>query len=261
MRRSWLGGPPCWAAFVLVLLALVAHAAPAAAAPGPDPRAVPIGRWPLTGSPRVLHGFAPPAHRYGPGHRGVDLAARRGDPVLAALGGRVAFAGRVAGRGVVSIDTGGLRTTYEPVAGQVAVGDVVRAGQPVGVLGTGGHCSGSCLHWGLRSGSDYLDPLLVVGGGTRVALVPAGRRAAVQRSAAERARLAEVATAGLGAGWIAGPGDGTASPTPSLGPSPHRSASASIHSSRSGNCTTEPTSAWAAAPRSGPPSLAACSAC
>ena len=78
-------------------------------------------------------------------------------------------------------------------------------------------CTGGC-----GPGRQYLDPLLVVGGGSRVALVPAGRRAAVQRSAAERARLAEVATAGLGAGWIAGPGGrhGFAHPVPGAVTSP-----------------------------------------
>jgi murein DD-endopeptidase MepM/ murein hydrolase activator NlpD len=53
---------------------------------------------------------------FGPGHRGVDLAAVAGAPVLAAGAGTVVFAGTVAGRGVVSVDhSGGLRTTYEPV--------------------------------------------------------------------------------------------------------------------------------------------------
>jgi murein DD-endopeptidase MepM/ murein hydrolase activator NlpD len=201
MRRSWLGGPLCWSAFALVLLALLAHAAPAAGVP-----VVPVGRWPLAGSPQVLRAFAPPRTRYGPGHRGVDLAARGGRPVLASLDGRVSFAGPVAGRGVVSVDSGPLRTTYEPVAAQVVVGQAVRAGQPLGVLAAGGHCSRSCLHWGLRSGPEYLNPLLLVSGSSRVALVPAGRRRAVERAATDRARIAAAATADLGAAWVAGPG-------------------------------------------------------
>jgi murein DD-endopeptidase MepM/ murein hydrolase activator NlpD len=201
MRRSWFGGPLCWSAFALVLLALLGRAAPAAAV-----LVVPVGRWPLAGSPRVLRSFAPPLTRYGPGHRGVDLAAHARDPVLAALPGRVGYVGQVAGRGVVSVDSGGLRTTYEPVAAQVVVGQAVRAGQPLGILADGGHCSRSCLHWGLRSGADYLNPLLIVSGSTRVALVPAERRRAVQRAATDRARIAAVATAGLSAGWLAGPG-------------------------------------------------------
>ncbi|NED08967.1 M23 family metallopeptidase, partial [Streptomyces sp. SID6648] len=107
----------------------------------------------------------PPADPYGPGHRGVDLAAGPGARVLAAADGRVSFAGRVAGRGVLAIEVAGggsppLRTTYEPVRSLVEKGVSVRAGQPVGVLEAGPfHCAAGCLHWGLRRGEAYLDPL------------------------------------------------------------------------------------------------------
>ncbi|NEB41639.1 M23 family metallopeptidase [Streptomyces sp. SID14515] len=121
--------------------------------------------WPLAGRPAVLRGWEPPAGPYGPGHRGVDLAAGPGARVLAAAGGRVSFAGRVAGRGVLAIEVAGsgsppLRTTYEPVRALVEEGARVRAGQPVGVLEEGPfHCAEGCLHWGLRRGDAYLDPL------------------------------------------------------------------------------------------------------
>ncbi|MFD3973081.1 murein hydrolase activator EnvC family protein [Streptomyces cyaneofuscatus] len=121
--------------------------------------------WPLAGRPAVLRGWEPPVTPYGPGHRGVDLAARPGEAVVAAATGRVSFTGRVAGRGVLVIELAGsgappLRTTYEPVWALVAKGDEVVAGQPVGVLEAGPfHCSGGCLHWGLRRGDTYLDPL------------------------------------------------------------------------------------------------------
>lgn len=121
--------------------------------------------WPLTGRPTVLRGWEPPAGPYGPGHRGVDLAAGPGARVLAAADGRVSFAGRVAGRGVVAVEVAGsgsppLRTTYEPVRALVEEGASARAGQPVGVLEEGPfHCDEGCLHWGLRRGDAYLDPL------------------------------------------------------------------------------------------------------
>lgn len=211
MRSSRLGVAALAAAFVLVLLALLVCPGTAVAAP-----ADPVGRWPLGGSPRVLRPFVPPAHRYGAGHRGVDLAARPGEPVLAALDGRVAFAGQVAGRGVVSVDSAGLRTTYEPVSAQVTAGQPVRTGEPLGVLGTGGHCTGRCLHWGLREGSRYRDPLLLLRRGSGVALVAGDRRAAVRRAATDRAVAAAAATAGLAASWVAGPGGrhGFAHPVP-----------------------------------------------
>ena len=55
-------------------------------------------RWPLAGHPVVLRPFDPPASPYGPGHRGVDLAAAAGVAVLAPGPGVVRFAGLLAGR-------------------------------------------------------------------------------------------------------------------------------------------------------------------
>ena len=93
---------------------------------------------PVPAPPLVLTPFAPPANRYGAGHRGVDLAAQPGSTVTAAGTGRVVFAGGLAGRGVVSVEhSGGLRTTYEPVTASVAAGSTVAAGQPIGVLEPG----------------------------------------------------------------------------------------------------------------------------
>jgi murein DD-endopeptidase MepM/ murein hydrolase activator NlpD len=104
--------------------------------------------------------------RWDRGHRGVDLAGRLGQPVRTALGGRVTFAGRLAGRGVVVVDQGDRRTTYEPVAAAVRVGDVVSTGAVIGSLElAGSHCfPQACLHWGLIEGREhYLDPLSLVG--------------------------------------------------------------------------------------------------
>jgi murein DD-endopeptidase MepM/ murein hydrolase activator NlpD len=142
--------------------------------------------WPLAGSPTVVRGFHAPASRYGPGHRGVDLTAQAGEPVLAAGAGTVMFAGTVAGRGVVSVNhPGGRRTTYEPVSATVAVGQQVSRGERIGTV-TPGHPGCPvivCLHWGVLRGADqdkddpagplreYLDPLRLIIG-TRVRLLP-----------------------------------------------------------------------------------------
>ncbi|GAA2913886.1 hypothetical protein GCM10011428_31050 [Streptomyces violaceus] len=138
-----------------------------AAAPDPDATVPAVGRaWPVGSRPEVLRGWEPPATAYGPGHRGVDLAAAPGTPVRAVAGGRVSFAGRVAGKGVVSVEllpgTGEppLRTTYEPVTATVEKDEEVAPGEVIGTVdATGSHCTATCLHWGLRRGETYLNPL------------------------------------------------------------------------------------------------------
>jgi murein DD-endopeptidase MepM/ murein hydrolase activator NlpD len=117
--------------------------------------------WPLAPPHPVLRPFQRPTSPYGPGHRGVDLGADAGQPVLAAGDGVVTFAGWLATRGVVAVaHAGGLRTTYEPVQPEVTVGQRVRRGEEVGRLMPGHEgCEAACLHWGARRGNEYLDPL------------------------------------------------------------------------------------------------------
>lgn len=152
-------------------------AGPAVAPRIPAPRSdVPTiaWRWPLPGRPRVTRGFQPPQTAYGPGHRGVDLAGTIGQPVRAAGPGVVGFAGQFAGRGVVTVHhPGGLETTYEPVSAIVRSGAQVGPGDPLGRLEPGhpGCPVAACLHWGLRRGPVYLDPLSLVRA-VRVRLLP-----------------------------------------------------------------------------------------
>ena len=159
---------------VLLLLA----AAPAVAE---DPAPVPAGAavWPLAPVPELGERFDPPETRWGAGHRGVDLRGSVGQPVRASLPGSITFAGSLAGRGVVVVDHGATRTTYEPVEAVVSVGDTVGAGDRIGTLQLGGsHCfPAACLHWGLRAGDTYRDPLTLVRAGP-VRLLPLGADAA-----------------------------------------------------------------------------------
>ncbi len=108
-----------------------------------------------------------PEQNWRPGHRGVDLALRHGQEVLAAGDGEIAFVGVVVGTPVVSIvHPNGLRTTYQPVDARVGLGEQVSEGQPIGTLArttsrfarehTG-------LHWGALTGPDtYIDPLTLL---------------------------------------------------------------------------------------------------
>ena len=165
--------------------------------------------WPLAGSTPVVRAFAPPAVRYAAGHRGVDLAATAGEPVLAAGAGRVTWAGLIAGRGVVVVTHGALRTTYEPVTAAVPVGTAVALGEVVGTLEPGhlGCAADACLHWGLRRSEEYLDPVRLVERGP-VRLLPAegagvaGARAVAD--AAPEAPGASVAGGSAAGGSVAG---------------------------------------------------------
>ena len=129
---------------------------------------LPAGVRPVPGP--VVTRFDPPDVAWGSGHRGVDLEGIPGEVVVSAADGVVSYAGVLAGRGVVVVDHGVVRTTYEPVVATVAVGEVVARGDPLGRL-QAGHPSCpavTCLHWGLREGDAYLDPLLLLGSTIRL---------------------------------------------------------------------------------------------
>ena len=107
----------------------------------------------------VIRSFEPPPGPYAPGHRGVDVAAVPGDFVKAPTEGVVTFVGRVNDRPIVSITHDEQIVSLEPVQGSVVLGDVVRAGDVIGIVGTGGHCSLRCVHIGIRVRGIYVDPL------------------------------------------------------------------------------------------------------
>jgi murein DD-endopeptidase MepM/ murein hydrolase activator NlpD len=130
---------------------------------------VPDAYRPPTSAP-VLDPFRPPPQPWLPGNRGIEYATAAGSSVTAIGRGRVAFAGPVAGRLVVTVDhPDGLRSSYVGLAEVVvAVGDRVRSGSVVGR-------AGGPLHLGVRRGDSYLDPALLWGrrvGAGRVRLVP-----------------------------------------------------------------------------------------
>lgn len=130
---------------------------------------------PLAGELRLVHPFRAPASPWGAGHRGVDLAAAVGREVIAPASGTVTFSGGVVDRGVVTIGhAGGLRSSLEPVDPLVRAGERVSAGQPVAVVSAAaGHCAPeACLHWAVRRGATYLDPLDWLRGYGPIVLLP-----------------------------------------------------------------------------------------
>lgn len=125
-------------------------------------------------APTILDDFDDPGKPWLAGHRGVDLAAAPGTPILAPADATVRFSGMVAGKNVVSLSLGGdLVTTFEPATGVEPVGAAVRRGQVIAhVDGGSDHCADQCLHWGLRRGKKtYLDPAAYVSR-SRIVLKP-----------------------------------------------------------------------------------------
>ena len=146
-------------ALALVVGTTAAGPSPAVSAPAASPHG---WAWPLEPRPAVVRAFDPPERPWLSGHRGVDLAAGAGAPRLAPADGTVTFAGWVVDRPVLTIDHGGgLRSSFEPASTDLPVGAAVTRGQTVGTLGPpGGHCAAAgCLHWGVRRGDEYVDPL------------------------------------------------------------------------------------------------------
>lgn len=152
-------------------LTLVALALPLLVTLAPAPPLTPAARegaWRPPVTPIIVErAFMAPAGAYAPGHRGVDLRADPGSVVRAPAPGVVRVAGQVAGKAVVSIDhphrilgRTGWRTTYEGVLAGVDVGDSVDVGDPLGVVITHAHTSG--IHWGLKNGRVYADPMLLL---------------------------------------------------------------------------------------------------
>lgn len=121
-------------------------------------------QWPLWPRPQVARLFSGPAQRWLSGHRGVDLAAAPGVPVRAPTSGRVTYSGTVVGRQVITIeDPLGRRHSFEPVEQPLPAGTRVNQGDQVAVVGPPtGHCPSSCLHWGVRVGERYVDPLALI---------------------------------------------------------------------------------------------------
>ncbi|MGX9228951.1 peptidoglycan DD-metalloendopeptidase family protein [Streptomyces albus] len=105
-HHSRVAGTPTPAAAEEKDSAKIASTAWGGAREGAGGKARPGRFWPVEGAegarrPRVPRGWDPPPQPWAPGHRGVDLAARPGQPVRAVADGKVSFAGKVAGRGVV----------------------------------------------------------------------------------------------------------------------------------------------------------------
>jgi len=107
-----------------------------------------------------------PILKYTRMHTGVDFAAPRGTPILAAGNGVVEKAGRDSGYGnvIVLAHTNGYATVYahqQGFAKGVSVGSRVRQGQVIGYVGSTGLSTGPHLHFEIRVNDKPVDPLRI----------------------------------------------------------------------------------------------------
>jgi murein DD-endopeptidase MepM/ murein hydrolase activator NlpD len=99
-------------------------------------------------------------------HYGIDLYQEAGCPVAASGGGRVVLAKAriVTGNTVVIEHAEGLYSLYYHLERiDVAVGDLLHAGSPLGSVGSTGLATGPHLHWELRLYGEAVDPESLVG--------------------------------------------------------------------------------------------------
>jgi murein DD-endopeptidase MepM/ murein hydrolase activator NlpD len=166
-------------------------------------------------NPRRMH---PILKRIVP-HNGVDYAASTGTPVWAGAGGRVTWAGHKGANGnMVAIrHDGGFETFYchlSRIAPGVDVGDRVSRQDLIGYVGSTGRSTGPHLHFGLKRGGRWVDPLEVIEGPGR--LLPPGARAVfLRRAESLRRELRGIEVAGPAPSTAT---EGSASPGPSAEP-------------------------------------------
>lgn len=164
---------------LLVTLIALAFSPHVTAAPAETPRTPEEfdrdWAWPLLGARVVVEPFLAPAHAYGPGHRGIDIAPSTDASVYAPADGVVAFRGVVVDRAVLTIDHGdGLVSSFEPILSAASAGTVVGKGELLGTIDVGGHAAAGTLHVGVRSDGVYVNPMLLFGGVPRAILLPCG---------------------------------------------------------------------------------------
>lgn len=94
-------------------------------------------------------------------HKGIDIAATRGTPILATASGTVTFAGWSSGYGyLVKIDHGnGVETYYGHCSKlYVSAGDTVEAGEQIAAVGSTGNSTGNHLHFEIRLDGKQVNP-------------------------------------------------------------------------------------------------------
>ncbi|MCK1360442.1 M23 family metallopeptidase [Bradyrhizobium sp. 199] len=104
-------------------------------------------------------------------HTGLDFRAATGDPVRVTAYGKVVSAGSSGGYGrMVEVDHGnGLSTRYGHLSEiNVKVGEIVKIGQVIGLVGSTGRSTGPHLHYETRIEGEAVDPQKFLRAGVRL---------------------------------------------------------------------------------------------
>ncbi|MBF0482345.1 MAG: peptidoglycan DD-metalloendopeptidase family protein [Desulfovibrionaceae bacterium] len=113
--------------------------------------------WPIDGDLSSPFGW-----RHGNFHKGVDLSAPQGTPVVAAADGKVTFVGYDGGYGLkMEIEHKfGMSTVYAHLSkAETAEGQFVSRGQTIALSGASGRVTGAHLHYEVHKGGALQDPM------------------------------------------------------------------------------------------------------
>jgi len=121
--------------------------------------------WPVDAA-RFSRGFFLRSKTKRRAHYGIDLAAPKGTPILAANHGTVIYVGRAFkgyGRMIMIEAEEGWASLYAHLEkAYVKEGQIVRKGELIGGMGRTGRATGVHLHFEIRHFSDPIDPLTLL---------------------------------------------------------------------------------------------------
>ena len=121
--------------------------------------------WPIPGATRITSEFGgreSPTEGASTNHKGVDIGAPTGTPIVAAASGSVVIStySASAGNYIMINHGGGVYTVYMHMSSRsVSVGDEVSKGETIGLCGSTGYSTGPHLHFGVRIDGSYVNPL------------------------------------------------------------------------------------------------------
>ena len=149
---------------VIISEAPVSSHLPSASAPNMSSARNMPSIWPVAGA--IRGGFGVRRNPFGGSssefHKGQDISAPMGTPVIATADGVVTIAGWLRGYGqVVYVDHGnGLSTRYGHLSRiDVMVGQTIQRGSQLGLVGSTGRSTGPHLHYEVRRDGQPLNPL------------------------------------------------------------------------------------------------------